>query len=120
MPARIQLADHLTSEELEQRYRAAKRPTESRRFQVLWLLSKGWHSEDIAKAVGYTVIRVRKLAGFYYESRPEAMLDGRRNTPCQDQLLHEDGVAAVRQAIENEEPPDGPQWNGPKVAVWMT
>lgn len=120
MPARIQLADHLTTEELEQRYRAAKRPTEVKRFQVLWLLSKGWHSEDIAEAVGYTVIWVRKLAGFCNEGGPEAMLDRRRNNPGQDRLLDEDGVAALRQAIENEEPPGGGQWNGPKVAVWMS
>src|SRR5690606_757375 len=51
---------------------------------------------------------------------PEAMLDGRRNNPGQDRLLDEDGVAALRQAIENEEPPGGGQWNGPKVAVWMS
>lgn len=41
MPARIQLANHLTTDELEQRYRAASRPTEVKRRQVLWLLAKG-------------------------------------------------------------------------------
>lgn len=120
MPARIQLANHLTVEELEQRYRAARRPMEVKRFQVLWLLSKGWHSEDVADAVGYTVFWVRKLAGFYNEGGPEAMQDGRKNNPGNEPLLDEEGRRALRDALESDTPPGGGQWNGPKVALWMS
>jgi hypothetical protein len=38
MPAHISLAPHLSSAELEQRYRAAKEPNERSWWQMLWLL----------------------------------------------------------------------------------
>lgn len=120
MPTRLQLAEHLRTEELEERYRAATRSTEAKRLQVIWLLSKGWHTEDIAEAVGYTVIWVRKLAGRYNEGGPEAMLDGRRSNPGQERLLDEEGCAALLHALQREIPPGGGQWNGPKVATWMS
>jgi len=119
MPARIELADHLTPDELEQRYRAARRPVDVKHWQVIWLYSKGWHTEDIAEAVGYTQIWVRKLAGRYNEAGPKAVSDGRQNNPGKERLLDEEGLAALRDALENEKPPGGGQWNGPKVAVWM-
>lgn len=56
MPARIQLANHLMVEELEQRYRTASRPVEVKHRQVILLYSKGWHTEDIAETLGYTTI----------------------------------------------------------------
>jgi transposase len=120
MPARLCLADHLTTEELEARYRAATRPMEVKHWQVLWLYSKGWHTEDIAEAVGYTQIWVRKLAGRYNEAGPDAVDDGRKTNPGKERLLDEAGCAALREAIENETPPGGGQWNGPKVAEWMS
>jgi len=120
MPQRLRLADHLTTEELEGRYRAASRPAEAKHWQVLWLYSKGWHTEDIADAVGYTEIWVRKLAGRYNEGGPEAMIDGRRDNPGQDRLLDEAGCRALRYALEHEVPPGGGEWNGPKVARWMS
>ncbi len=120
MPARIELADHLTPDELEQRYRAARRPVDVKHWQVIWLYSKGWHTEDIAEAVGYEVPWVRKLAGRYNGGGPKAIGDGRQNNPGQERLLDEEGLAALRDALENEKPPGGGQWNGPKVAVWMS
>jgi hypothetical protein len=38
MPAHISLSPHLSSAELEQRYRAAKEPNERSWWQMLWLL----------------------------------------------------------------------------------
>lgn len=105
---------------MEQRYRAASRPVDVKHWQVIWLYSKGWHTEDIAEAVGYDVPWVRKLAGRYNEGGPEAMGDGRQNNPGQERLLDEEGLAALRDALDNERPPGGGQWNGPKVAVWMS
>ncbi len=59
MPARIELADHLAPDELEQRYRAAKRPVDVKLWQVISLYPTGWHTEDIAEAVGYDMPWVR-------------------------------------------------------------
>jgi hypothetical protein len=78
---------------------------EVKRFQVLWLLSKGWYSEDVAEAVGYTVFWVRKLAGFYNDGSPGAMLYGRKDNPGNEPLLGEAGRAALRRALEKETPP---------------
>lgn len=120
MPARLRLAPYLTTDELEVRYRTAARAVEMKHWQVLWLLSKEWRTEDIADAVGYSVVWIRKLAGRYNEGGPEALLDGRRNNPGNPPLLDEAGRAALKRAIEEEEPPGGGQWSGPKVAEWMS
>lgn len=63
---------------------------------------------------------MRKLAGRYNEAGPKAVSDGRQNNPGKERLLDEAGCAALRNAIENETPPGCGQWNGPKVAEWMS
>lgn len=87
---------------------------------MLWLYSRGWYTEDIAETVGCTQIWVRKLAGRYNEAGPDAVVDNRRNNPGKERLLDEVGCAALRKSIENEVPAGGGQWNGPKVAEWMS
>ena len=41
MPKRIQIAQHLPIEELEQRYRQAKDGVERSHYQIIWLLAQG-------------------------------------------------------------------------------
>lgn len=120
MANRLRLAPHLTEAELAERYRSAARPVEQRHWQVIWLLAKGWRTADIAEATDYSVVWVRKLCGRYNADGPEALLDGRRNNPGKAPLLDEVGRAKLKQAIEHEPPPSGGNWNGPKVAEWMT
>lgn len=55
---RIQLVSHLTTNELEARYRRAHEPTERSwwqiLWQILWLLSRGQTTKPVAESTGYS------------------------------------------------------------------
>ncbi len=42
MPKKAYLAEHLSSEELKDRYRASQDSVETRRWHLLWKISLGW------------------------------------------------------------------------------
>lgn len=119
MPQRLRLAPHLSPDELRARYQDCKDPVERSHWQVLWLVSQGRGSADIAAVSGYTVTWVRKLVRRYREDGPEAMRDGRHDNPGQPRLLEAADESALEQAL-GEPPEDGGLWSGPKVARWMS
>jgi len=84
--ARLRLANHLSSDELQQRYRESKDPVERTHWQVLWLLSQGRGSQEIATFTGFSVIWVRILVRRFNEGGPEAVGDQRHRNrgapPC--------------------------------------
>lgn len=118
MPRRLQLAAHLPDEELLARYRRAERPVERTHWQVLWMLSQGFYSEDIADAVGYRTAWVRKLVGRYNEGGPESMHDGRAENHGAAPLLSPEDEADLAEALKHA-PAQGDAWSGPLVARWM-
>jgi transposase len=119
MPRRLQLAAHLPDEELRSRYRRATRPVERAHWQVLWMLSQGFFSEDIADAVGYRPAWVRKLIGRYNDEGPAAMHDGRADNPGAAPLLSFQDEADLAEALKHA-PAEGDAWSGPLVARWMS
>ena len=119
MSRRLELASHLPEEELLTRFRGAERPIERTHWQVLWMLSQGFYTEDIADAVGYQTAWVRKLIGRYNEQGPEAMRDHRRDNPGQPPLLGPEDEADLADALTRA-PADGDAWSGPLVARWMS
>jgi hypothetical protein len=46
MSRRIRVEGHLSTGELQQRYRSATHPAEKMHWQVLWLISKGESTEE--------------------------------------------------------------------------
>jgi transposase len=104
MPRRLQLTAHRPDEELLSRYRRAERPVERTHWQVLWMLSQGFHSEDIADAVGYRPAWVRKLIGRYNDEGPEAMQDGRADNPGAPSLLSPQEEADLAEALKHPRP----------------
>jgi hypothetical protein len=54
MARRIRLEPHLTVDELERRYRAAKDPHARSWYQILWLLARGQTARAIAQSTGYS------------------------------------------------------------------
>ena len=119
MGRRLQLTAHLPEAELFRRYRSTPRPVERMHWQVLWMLSQGFRSEDIADAVGYRVAWVRKLIGRYNEQGPQAMHDGREDNPGQPPLLSPEDEAELAEAL-TQQPVGGDAWSGPLVARWMS
>ena len=119
MPARLRLATHVSYEEMYHRFRAAEDVTARAHWQVLWMVSQGFRTDDIAVAVGYSPTWVRKLVGRYNAGGAEAMGDGRRHNAGQPRLLDGPGEAALQEALR-ERPCDQGLWSGPQVAAWMS
>jgi hypothetical protein len=75
MARRIRLESHLTVEELERRYRAAKELHERSWYQILWLLAKGRLAREIAESTGYSRYWIGQVAHRYNTHGPEGMVN---------------------------------------------
>src|SRR3712207_2972914 len=53
MPKKIKLESHLSTAELESRYRDAKDPIERSHYQIVWLISQGKTTAEVMEATGY-------------------------------------------------------------------
>ena len=116
---RIQVKEHLSTEELRDRYRRAAHPAEKTHWQMLWLIAVGKTADEVAGATGYTVNWVREMVGRYNRGGPEAVLDRRRAHSGRPPLLSAAQEEALREAFEGPAPQGG-LWSGPEVARWMS
>ena len=62
---RIQIVSHLTTDELEVRYRRAHEPTERSWWQIFWLLSRGQTAKLVAESTGYSRYWIGQIAKRY-------------------------------------------------------
>ncbi|HEU4751627.1 MAG TPA: winged helix-turn-helix domain-containing protein, partial [Armatimonadota bacterium] len=118
MSARLRLRPYLPTSDLQLRSRSGSDAIERTHWQVLHLVDVGWSTADIATATGYGGPWIRKLVRRYNEGGPAAMGDRRHHNPGQPRLL----TPAEEQELAVDllgPPPDGGQWNGPKVRRWM-
>ena len=120
MPKTIKLESHLSSEELEHRYRKARDPVLRSHYQILWLISEGKSTTEVMGATGYSRGWIQQLACRYNERGPEALGDRRHQNPgARDRaLLSADQQEELREALK-EPPPDGGMWNSRKVGEWI-
>jgi hypothetical protein len=81
MAGRLQLPSHLSLAELEQRYRRAMDPVARSQWQILWLLSSGMATAEVARVSGYSVNWVREIARRYREEGPTGIGDRRHGIP---------------------------------------
>jgi transposase len=80
MARRIHLQSHLSVDELERRYRAAKEPHERSWWQILWLLSRGQLAKGIAESTGYSRYWIGQIAKRYNAEGPDGMVNRQRTT----------------------------------------
>src|SRR3712207_4514502 len=108
MPKTIKLEPHLTSEELENRYRKAHDPVLRSHYQILWLISEGKTTTQVMEVTGYN------------RYGPEALGDHRHQNPGAKEraLLTEEQQEELKEALLKP-PPDGGMWNSPKVGEWI-
>ncbi len=120
MPKKIKLKPHLSSEELENRYRKAKDPVLRSHYQILWLISEGKSTREVMEVTGYSRGWIQQLARRYNSDGPEVLGDRRHHNPGAKQraLLDVDQQRELSEALKKP-PPDGGMWNSRKVAEWI-
>lgn len=119
MPKRVNIATHLSIEELEKRYRQAKEGIESRQYQIIWLLAQGKKTQEVEEITGYSRIWIYTVIKRYNKSGVEGLGDYRRWNQGRQPLINDTQQAQLRQVLQ-EKAPDGGLWNGRKVAEWLT
>lgn len=111
----MRLEDHLTVEELKDRYREAEDPVERSHAQIVWLLAQGESAKRVAQITGYSARWISEVACRYNEGGPEALGDRRHANPGGSFLIDEARRRELASALEGPAP-DGGLWSGPKVA----
>jgi transposase len=120
MPKKIKLKPHLSTAELERRYRDARDPIERSHYQIVWLIAQGKIRKEVMEVTGYSRGWIQQLSRRYNEEGPEALEDRRHQNPgAKDRaLLDEEQRKELAEALK-EPPADGGMWNSPKVAEWI-
>jgi transposase len=116
---RLTLADHLTVDELEQRYRQATDPVARSQWQILWLLVLGRATSEVASLTGYSTTWMYAIVRRYNQEGAAAIGDRRHTNPGKASLLSAVQRTELEQLLDGPAP-DGGLWSGPKVARWMS
>jgi transposase len=119
MPRRISLQSHLSTDELERRYRGTKEPVERSHWHMLWLLAQGQTATQVAANTGYSAYWIGQIARRYNEQGVEGMADRRRTAPHQSPTLLSAELLAELRTVLSQPAPDGERWSGRTVAEWM-
>ncbi len=118
MPKRLRLQKHLSTEELEDRYRKARNPVARSHYQIVWLLSSGKLTREVTEATGYSPEWIREISRRYNERGAEGLGDRRHENPGASPLLSPAEQRELSEALEGP-PEDGGLWNSRKVAEWI-
>lgn len=115
---RIHLAAHLSTEDVERRYRQAHEPHERSWWQIRWLLARGQTAKAIAESTGYSAYWIGQIAKHYNTAGPDAMINRQhmrvRQTPS---LLSPAHLEELRSALAGPAPA-GERWSGRVVGEW--
>ena len=120
MPRRLKLEPHLTPDEIKKRFKAAREPIALRRWQVLYLVSQGKPTREIAETTTYHPQTIREIVWRFNDDGPETVSDGRRTrSRRQPPLLSPEQFEALCEATRGEAPGDR-GWTGAEIARWMS
>jgi PAS domain S-box-containing protein len=120
MGRRLHLACHLSTDDLEQRYKSAKDGVERGHYQVIWLLQRGKSTAEVCEVTGYSRGWIYDVVRSYNQDGPAALGDQRRHNQGHGHVLLTDEMQAQLCQALQEPPPEGGQWNGRKVADWLS
>lgn len=116
---RLEVAGHLTPEQVNRRYRDCPDARVKTRWHAIWLMVRPegpLTAEKAAAAVGLSDVWVRQLVHRYNANGPDALADGRKANGAKP-LLSAAQQAELYAAVQAE-PPDGGLWTGPKAAAF--
>jgi len=120
MSRSIHLATHLSVDELEQQYRAAREPHERSWWQILWLLARGQTATAIADTTGYNRGWIGQIAKRYNEHGPEGMVNRQRTTSRRaPRMLSAEQQEELRQVLAGPAPNGAKHWTCRAVADWI-
>jgi len=102
MSKRVQIAPHLSVEELEQRYRQASDGIERSHYQILWLLSQGRTTAEVAQITSYSCSWIYELVWGYNRLGAESLGDKRQQNRGRTPLLNDEQQAQLWQVLQEE------------------
>jgi len=109
---------HLSSSELEARFKGASDPVAKSHFHALWLLSCAYEVDEIAEILSFSSRWVRALIKRYNEVGAAALGDQRIHNGTKPTILTPEALMALKERIKTL-PDDGGLWTGPKIAHWL-
>jgi transposase len=122
MPKKAHLANHLSVNELKQKYIKSQDSVEARRWHVLWKVALGWTIKSSALAVGLDYQYTKKIIKKYNELGVESVKNNRKRPQTHVRgkapLLNEQQLQKLVTQLRSR-PADGGIWTGPKVARWI-
>jgi transposase len=118
MGSKVYLIEHLSADELYNRYREEQDPIKRTHLQILWLLTSGRPAKVAAEMTGYSQRWISVLIGRYNEAGVEGLGDQRRFNPGSPPLLDAEKLEYLDGALDDP-PADGGLWTGRRVAQWI-
>jgi transposase len=112
------IVNHLSIDELAERYRSAEETVAKSHFHAIWLLAKGHQIGEVAGVLAFSGRWLQKLIERYNATGPAALGDRRASNGAKPRLLGAEVLAALRERLKLP-PADGGLWNAPKVAAWL-
>jgi transposase len=119
MPKKVTSANHLSVEELHQRYRQSKESSQKIHDQMIWLIALGKTVREVSEITGYSRHWIYQLVRRYNSGGVLALADGRKHNQGKEPLLNDWEQAQLWQVLQDK-CPDGGLWNGIKVADWLS
>jgi transposase len=118
MGKRIQVAGHLTVEQLKDQYQHETDGRTRTHWQILWQIAAGKTAQEVAELTGLTVDWVREVVKRYNQQGPDAVGDQRHANRGAPRVINSQQEAELVTALQGPAP-DGGLWSGPKVARWI-
>ena len=112
------VVDHLSVDELEERYRACVDVTQARHFQTIWLLAKGHTVREVSETTSFGERWIDQVRERYNVFGPDALGDRRCDNGSQPSVLKPQVLERLRRRLVDP-PPDEGRWTCKKVAFWM-
>ena len=112
----VQVAGHLSAAELQAGWRGSKDATLARHYQVIWLLSEGRSSAEVARLTGFVRRWVEQLLVRYNAFGPSSLGDRRRGNGARPTILTPEILDMLRERLKTP-PDDGGVWTVKKVAA---
>lgn len=119
MPKKLVLSQHLSTQELFNRYRSTSNVIQKSHYQIIWLLSTSKTPKQVAETTGYSQTWIYQLINRYNQQGEEGLGDLRASNLGKEPLLNDIQQAQLHQVLTSPAP-DGGLWNGRKVAEWMS